>query len=122
MLEGRWLSPHAVVLAIGAASATIRELDDEVMRSCFIVAESQSCVECESGDVILSGAKVQAEIGHILSGAVAAPSGRILFKSVGMAIEDLAAARLVWQATESIRKNPAPPAVSESSPPRVSHN
>jgi len=49
--------------------------------------------ERESGDVRLSGAKVQAEIGEILSGAVAAPTGRrIVFKSVGMAIEDLTAA------------------------------
>jgi thiomorpholine-carboxylate dehydrogenase len=101
VLEGRWLSPHAVVLAVGATGATLRELDDEVMRSCFIVAESQSCAERESGDVILSGAKVQAEIGHILLGAVAAPTGRILFKSVGMAIEDLTAARLVWAAQSS---------------------
>jgi hypothetical protein len=38
-----------------------------------VVAESRSCAERESGDVILSGAKVQAEIGEILSGSVAAP-------------------------------------------------
>ena len=69
------------------------------MLSSFVVAESQSAVESESGDVRLSGAKVGAEIGIILSGAVAAPVGRrIVFKSVGMAIEDLTAARLVWQA------------------------
>ncbi|MGB6724172.1 MAG: hypothetical protein WBE72_25485, partial [Terracidiphilus sp.] len=99
VLEGRWLAPHAVILAVGATGATLRELDDETMLSSFLVAESQSCAERESGDVLRSGAKVQAEIGQLLSGTVAAPAGRrILFKSVGMAIEDLAAARLVWAA------------------------
>ena len=99
VLEGRWLGAHALVLAVGATGASLRELDDEAMLSSTVVVESRSCAERESGDVRLSGAKVPAEIGEILSGALAAPSGRrIVFKSVGMAIEDLTAARLVWQA------------------------
>jgi thiomorpholine-carboxylate dehydrogenase len=99
VLEGRWLSPSALVLAVGATGATLRELDDELMRACFVVAESRAAVERESGDVLLSGAKVQAEIGEILANPKFAPRGqRILFKSVGLAIEDLTAARLVWQA------------------------
>jgi ornithine cyclodeaminase/alanine dehydrogenase-like protein (mu-crystallin family) len=98
VLEGRMLALHALVLAVGATGATLRELDDEAMLSSYVVAESRSCVERESGDVRLSGARVEAEIGEILSGSVAAPIGRrIVFKSVGMAIEDLTAARLVWQ-------------------------
>lgn len=99
VLEGRWLSSHALVLAVGATGASLRELDDEAMLSSYVVAESRSCAERESGDVRLSGAKVHAEIGEILSGATVAPTGRrIVFKSVGMAIEDLVGARLVWQA------------------------
>jgi thiomorpholine-carboxylate dehydrogenase len=99
VLEGRWLAPHALVLAVGATGASLRELDDEAMQSSFILAESRSCAERESGDVRLSGSSVQAEIGEILSGVIAAPSNRrVVFKSVGMAIEDLTAARLVWQA------------------------
>ena len=93
-----------LVLAVGATGTTLRELDDEAMQSSFVVAESRSCAERESGDVILSGAKVQAEMGEILSGSVAAPtSGRIVFKSVGMAIEDLTGAALVWQMHEPHR-------------------
>jgi thiomorpholine-carboxylate dehydrogenase len=101
VLEGRWLSAHALVLAVGATGSTLRELDDEAMLSSYVVAESRSCAERESGDVRLSGAKVQAEIGEILSGTAAAPTGRrIVFKSVGMAIEDLVGARIVWQAQQ----------------------
>jgi ornithine cyclodeaminase/alanine dehydrogenase-like protein (mu-crystallin family) len=100
VLEGRWLAPHAVVLAVGAVGAHLRELDDEAAQSCWVVAESRQGAERESGDVILSGARVQAEIGEILSNpSYSVPHGRrILFKSVGMAIEDLVAACLVWQA------------------------
>jgi thiomorpholine-carboxylate dehydrogenase len=103
VLEGRLLCPHALVLAVGATGASLRELDDAVMHSSYIVAESRSCAERESGDVRLSGVTVDAEIGAILSGSVVAPAGRrMVFKSVGMAIEDLTAARLVWQALGSL--------------------
>ena len=98
---GRWLGPRALVLAVGATGATVRELDDELMRTSFVVAEARSSVERESGDVRFSGAKVQAEIGEVLRGTHenAIPRDRrVLFKSVGMAIEDLTAARLVWEA------------------------
>jgi thiomorpholine-carboxylate dehydrogenase len=106
VLKGLWLSAHALVLAVGATGATLRELDDDAMLNGFVVAESRECVEREAGDVLLSGAKVRAEIGEILSGkAGSLPRGRhIVFKSVGMAIEDLTAARLVWLARESLQK------------------
>jgi ornithine cyclodeaminase/alanine dehydrogenase-like protein (mu-crystallin family) len=99
ILKGRWLAPHAVVLAVGAVGAALREMDDEAMQSSCVIADSRAALERESGDVLLSGAPIHAEIGQILSGAASAPLGkRIVFKSVGLAIEDLAAARLVWAA------------------------
>jgi ornithine cyclodeaminase/alanine dehydrogenase-like protein (mu-crystallin family) len=86
---------------VGATGSTLRELDDEAMSSSYVVAEARANVERESGDVLLSGAQVQAEIGEILADPAAAAvprNRRVIFKSVGMAIEDLTAARLVWQA------------------------
>lgn len=110
ILEGRWLAPNAVVLAVGAVGGNLRELDDEAVRTSWVVAESRQGVERESGDIILSAAQVQTEIGQILAHqTLAHPEAliprdrRILFKSVGMAIEDLVAARLVWQAGERIK-------------------
>jgi thiomorpholine-carboxylate dehydrogenase len=103
VLRGGWLKKNALVIAVGASGASLRELDDEAMLSSYVVAEGRSCVERESGDVILSGAKVQAEIGQILSAPAAAKIPRdqcVVFKSVGMAIEDITAARLVWQAIQ----------------------
>ncbi|HTB96233.1 MAG TPA: ornithine cyclodeaminase family protein [Terracidiphilus sp.] len=110
VLQGNMLSPHALTLAVGATGNTLRELDDDVMHSSFIVAESRSCVERESGDLRLSGARVSAEIGEILANPNldAIPrAGRVLFKSVGMAIEDLTAARIVWQAINASQSSRA---------------
>ena len=105
ILQGRWLAKHALVIAVGATGATVRELDDEVMRTSFIVAECKAAAERESGDVRMSGVKVDAEVGAVAAGSTAAPQGRrIVFKSVGMAIEDLTAARLVWQSRASESK------------------
>lgn len=116
VLRGQWLKPDAVVLAVGAVGAQLRELDDEAAVSSWLVAESRQGVEREAGDVVLSGAKVQAEIGEILADSdLPVPrGGRILFKSVGMAVEDLVAARLVWKARRSSfsGKQPASRAVA----------
>jgi len=106
VLMGRWLKPDALVIAVGAVGANLRELDDEAVLSSFVVAESRHAAEREAGDIVLSGAPVRAEIGEILGrlqsgpGGFAPPTGRILFKSVGMAVEDLVSARLVWRALQ----------------------
>lgn len=98
MLMGKWLAPESLVVGVGATGAALRELDDEVMGG-LLIAESRQGVERESGDAILSGAKVFAEIGEVLAEQVELPKeGRRVFKSVGMAIEDVTAARLVWEA------------------------
>lgn len=103
VLKGKWLADKALVISVGATGATVRELDDEATQSSYIVAECKSAAERESGDIVLSGSKVDAEIGQILAGGVPAPVGRrILFKSVGMAIEDMTAARLVWAARSGL--------------------
>lgn len=105
VLHGKWLAPDSLVVAVGAVGPQLRELDDEAMQG-WLVAESRQGSENESGDVILSGAKVQAEIGDILAqmraGAAPLPAtGRRVFKSLGMAIEDLTGAALVWQSLRS---------------------
>ncbi len=74
------------------------------MHSASVIAECRACAEREAGDVRLSGASVTAEIGQILAdpAGVAIPRDcRVVFKSVGMAIEDLTAARLVWNGLSS---------------------
>jgi ornithine cyclodeaminase/alanine dehydrogenase-like protein (mu-crystallin family) len=100
VLQGKWLSPNSLVVAVGAVGPQLRELDDEVMQG-TLIAESRQGSENESGDVILSNSKVHAEIGEILAGiAPPIPPGRRVFKSLGMAIEDLTGAVLVWKSLQ----------------------
>lgn len=99
ILAGRWLEPDAFVAAVGAPRPTWRELDDDAMRH-PVVADQREAAEKESGDVILSGAPIYAELGEILLGRKERPpAGRpVIFKSLGLAIEDAVAARLVYEA------------------------
>jgi thiomorpholine-carboxylate dehydrogenase len=97
ILQGRWLSPHAMVCAIGAATPERRELDAETMRGAVVV-ESREAALKEAGDIVLAQAQVSAEIGELLHGAQIDRGDRpVVFKSVGIAVEDIAAAQLVYE-------------------------
>jgi ornithine cyclodeaminase/alanine dehydrogenase-like protein (mu-crystallin family) len=98
ILKGEWLKPGAHVNAVGASRPDWRELDDAAMRNVVIV-DSYEGARKESGDVILSGAAPFAELGEILNGTKkVAPGTTTVFKSLGMAVEDVAAAKLVYDA------------------------
>jgi ornithine cyclodeaminase/alanine dehydrogenase-like protein (mu-crystallin family) len=98
ILKGGWLKPGAHVNAVGSPRPDWRELDDEAMANVLIV-DSREAVLQESGDVILSGATIYAEIGEIFAGVKPAPTAATtIFKSVGMAIEDIATAKLISDA------------------------
>ena len=88
--------------AVDAIRAAWRELDDDAMAHTVFV-DSRASAAQESGDVILSKASIYAEIGELFAGAVAAPprSTTTVFKSLGLAVEDLAAAKLVLQLNET---------------------
>lgn len=100
ILKGKWLKPGAHVNAVGACRPTWRELDDDAMSN-TIVVDSREAVLKESGDVILSKASIYAEVGEIFAGTKPKPvSGTTVFKSVGIAAEDVAAAGLVVERYE----------------------
>ena len=85
-----------MVCAVGAVTPERRELDDECMRGPVIV-ECREAGSKEPGDILLAKAQITAEIGELLNGALMPVSDRpIIFKSVGIAIEDIASAKLVY--------------------------
>src|SRR5437899_9396288 len=99
ILHGRWLSPGTHVNAIGATRPDWRELDDDLVTTARVFVDSREAALRESGDVIAARSEVT-EIGAVVSGV--APGRRTaqeitLFKSVGVAVEDVAAAALVLQ-------------------------
>jgi len=98
VLRGSWLKPGCHVNAIGACRPDWRELDDEAMANVVFVDSREGAMK-ESGDVILSRAKIYAELGEALAGKVPSPANETtVFKSLGMAVEDIAAAMLVYRA------------------------
>ncbi|HUC09689.1 MAG TPA: ornithine cyclodeaminase family protein [Stellaceae bacterium] len=96
ILRGAWLKSGVHVNAVGSPRPGWRELDDAAMANALVV-DSRAAVMQESGDVILSKAKISAELGEIFAGTASVPAGMTtVFKSVGLAVEDIAAARLVY--------------------------
>jgi thiomorpholine-carboxylate dehydrogenase len=96
VLQGAWLKPGCHVNAVGAPRPDWRELDDAVMANVVIV-DSRAGAMAESGDVRLSGARIHAELGEILAATQPFSAAETtVFKSLGMAIEDVAAAKLVY--------------------------
>ncbi len=107
VLQGAWLSPGAHINAVGASTATTREVDSAAMAMAALFVDRRESALSESGDFLIplqEGAigedHIRAELGEILLGQ--APGRRdddeiTLFNSLGLAVEDLAAAQLIWR-------------------------
>jgi ornithine cyclodeaminase/alanine dehydrogenase-like protein (mu-crystallin family) len=110
VMMGEWLSPGVHINAVGATRPAWRELDDEALRKARIYVESREAAMKESGDIIAAG-QIFAEIGEVVAGS---KNGResdeeiTLFKSVGVAVEDIVAADLVYRNAERRMKNDPP--------------
>jgi thiomorpholine-carboxylate dehydrogenase len=107
LVLGEWLGEQTLVCAVGAVTPDRRELDDAAMKAAIVV-ESREAALRESGDLIGSGAPIYAEIGAVLAGGKPVPPGRVVFKSLGVAAADLAAAAVVWRASQELRKSLQP--------------
>jgi thiomorpholine-carboxylate dehydrogenase len=95
VLRGEWLKEGAHVNAVGAVGPTRRELDAAAVLGAYIVVESRESAAAEAGDLLLAGAAVDAELGELLAGRAVEKRAWSVYKSLGIAVEDLAAARLV---------------------------
>jgi len=97
ILQGNWLKAGCHVNAVGACRPDWRELDDDAMQNVILVDSREAAMK-ESGDVILSGAKIYAELGEAFANKIPPRANETtIFKSLGMAVEDIAAALLVYR-------------------------
>src|SRR5438876_4933279 len=104
VLKGSWLRPGCHVNAVGACRPNWRELDDDTMTNVVFVDSREAAMK-ESGDIILSGAKIFAALGEVLARKVPSrASETTIFKSLGMAVEDIAAAMLVYRSAKNNRE------------------
>jgi alanine dehydrogenase len=111
VLRGEWLRPGALVCAVGANRLEARELDNALVeRATFVCCDSKEQALVEAGDLVepvergvLDWLEVH-ELAEVVGGEVAGRQNQddiVLFKSLGIAAEDLAVARLVLdRATE----------------------
>jgi thiomorpholine-carboxylate dehydrogenase len=101
ILQGKWVKEGAAICAVGAPRKEWRELDNEVMKNSLVTVDSSEAAVKESGDIVQSGAEIYAEIGELVNKTKSLPPDHgkkfLLFKSLGVAIEDIVSARLVFQ-------------------------
>jgi ornithine cyclodeaminase/alanine dehydrogenase-like protein (mu-crystallin family) len=98
VLRGAWLKDGAHVNAVGAVGPKARELDDDAMKNAVVLVESREAALEESGEIMQSGVQIYAELGEVLIGKIPKPQGKTtVFKSLGIAVEDVAAGELVYR-------------------------
>lgn len=107
VLEGKWLSSGAHINAVGAARPEWRELDTEAVAASRLFVDSRAAAVVEAGDIVgpmregaMGGGHIRAEIGEVFAGVHpgrTGPSEITLFKSLGLAVEDVATARFVYE-------------------------
>jgi alanine dehydrogenase len=106
VLESGWVKPGAHVISVGACRPTQREMDPALIARARLFVDSRAAALVESGDVVLGIQEgrfgpdhIVAEIGELVNGA---PGRRdateiTIFKSLGMAVEDVTAADLAYR-------------------------
>jgi ornithine cyclodeaminase/alanine dehydrogenase-like protein (mu-crystallin family) len=98
VLSGAWLSPGVHINAVGAPRPDWRELDDETLRRARLYVDSREAALKESGDVIAVG-RIFAEVGEVVTETKPGRQSAeeiTLFKSLGLAVEDVATADLIY--------------------------
>ncbi|KAK7507561.1 hypothetical protein BaRGS_00001496 [Batillaria attramentaria] len=96
VVQADWVKPGAHINAVGACRPDWCEIAPELMQKSAVYVDSKEAAIKESGDIIKSGASIAAEIGEVIAGkAEVRRSDTTIFVSLGMAIEDAAAANLV---------------------------
>lgn len=114
VFRGEWLEFGVHISGIGSYTPSTRELDTETIKKSKVVCDQVSACLDEAGDLIIplnEGAitkeHIYAELGEIVSGKKAgreSESEITLFKSVGLAIQDAAAAKLVYDKAREMKK------------------
>jgi ornithine cyclodeaminase len=103
VVQGAWLAPGAHINAVGSSTPGARELDTEAVARARVFVDSREAALAEAGDLLIPLAQGAFTPAHIAGELAELVAGRVpgrpdaqeitLFKSLGLAIEDVAAAR-----------------------------
>ena len=107
LFEGRMIRPGTHINAVGAFTPATRELDTEAVRRARLFIDAREAAGCEAGEIVMpiaegaiDSAHVKGTLAELITGEV---PGRVsleeitVFKSSGLAIEDLVTARLAYE-------------------------
>jgi len=107
IISGEWLKEGTHINAIGSHAPKMRELDTPTVQRSKVVVDSLPACQAEAGDFLIpiaenawSWDKVYAELGELTSGKKpgrTSPSEITLFKSVGLALQDVSTAAFVFE-------------------------
>jgi alanine dehydrogenase len=107
VIEDAWVANGTHVIAVGACRPTHREAAGALVARALVVVDSRAAAMQEAGDILLAIEEgligpdhVYAELGEVASGAKAGrqdPAQVTLFKSLGLAIEDVVSAGLAYR-------------------------
>jgi ornithine cyclodeaminase len=108
VLRREWIAPGTHINAVGSSIAAARELDSAAVAASSLFVDRRESTVNESGDYLMAlrdGAiegpqHIRAELGEILIGQASGRTSRdeiTLFKSLGLAIEDLASAQFLYE-------------------------
>jgi alanine dehydrogenase len=105
VIERGWVKPGAHIMCVGACRPTQREMDPDLVACARLFVDSKTAALVESGDVVLGirenrfgSEHIVAELGELVNGAEGrrADTDITIFKSLGLAVEDVTAAALVY--------------------------
>ena len=105
VLHRDWIAPGTHINAVGACVPHARELDTATVAAAVLFADRRESLLAESGDYLLAAADgaagpIRGELGEVLTGAAPGrltPDEITVFESLGLAVEDLAAAALAYR-------------------------
>ena len=110
VIEDGWVAPGTHVICVGACRPDQREMPPDLVSRGRLIVDSRAAALVEAGDIVqgireqrFDASHVAGELGEVLLGRVAGRRGRdevTIFKSLGMAVEDVAAADLVYRRAE----------------------
>lgn len=103
LFDGNMLEPGTHVTGVGAFTPEMQEIDENTVKRARVIVDSRDACLAEAGDIIKSNARIDAELGEIVTGKHPGrtdPDEITFFKSVGLAAQDAAAAAAVLTKAE----------------------
>ena len=114
VLENSWVKAGACVISVGACRPSQREMDPDLVARARLFTDTRAAALQESGDIVqgiredrFGEDHIAAELGELVANPLLGRRSEdevIVFKSLGMAVEDVAAANLVYRRARELRK------------------